>query len=808
MRVVIAALLAAVVLYAMWLKDHMPKGAPALSSIELSFTSGEFATAIQGWVTRPDDREHLVMADQLTFFRRWVMGSDFLFIPTYVLLLALSYVRLERSVPRSPLIAIVAVCAFAGVLDVFENVGILWLTGGIGGRHVSAGLFPEGIVLATSVISALKWAAITLAAVFIGLALFSGDRGRVLLLCRYSLLSVALGTVPLIVTSQGQDLVAALAETRGREHQAFFLLALSIWGLSVWYWSRVLLDTQAPIGAHVHLRRALPRALGFVTLLAPVYPLWLADARLLKKVALIGGCVSLALLFGVFVVLRRRWMTARGAVPSRLVTSTPAFRIAAVSAVVSASLFIALVTYPVSVGNAVGAIGILFIAAANTVFLGSAAVLVSRLSGIAVEAVAFACAAVFSFWNDNHDVTVKAAALPPPIQQVFTTWAADLKARHSAHATPMPVFLIAAEGGGIRAAYWTGTVLGALNDAAPNEFPQHVFAINGISGGSLGAALYANLRQDVPGGTGLREAARQVFADGYLAPALSRLVTGDLLQWFIPIPVHAFDRSTAIEDAFASAYNTRHAGQDRFHAPFLDLKPSAAAGVPALVLAATDVEEGSRIVTAPFSWTAADLPDVLDYHRRTGGDPTLVAAVHNSARFTYVSPAGLVRTVDGAGSDHVIDGGYFDPSGVETLADLTRVLAPLAAQEGMEIVPIYITNSFGSPSQGTAAEDAYGGQFRPVEILGELFAPVRGLVRGRNAHARTAQLRISATYSLITFAFCQPSEQKAKGTAKRMEPPLGWELSEKTRDRMDAFWNACVANDALKPVLDRLGVSP
>lgn len=43
---------------------------------------------------------------------------------------------------------------------------------------------------------------------------------------------------------------------------------------------------------------------------------------------------------------------------------------------------------------------------------------------------------------------------------------------------------------------------------------------------------------------------------------------------------------------------------------------------------------------------------------------------------------------------------------------------------------------------------------------------------------------------VITFAFCGPSEDHTlHGSARRMDPPLGWELSAVTRTRMtERLW--------------------
>ncbi|MGY3690537.1 hypothetical protein ACVIGA_000617 [Bradyrhizobium sp. USDA 3240] len=70
---------------------------------------------------------------------------------------------------------------------------------------------------------------------------------------------------------------------------------------------------------------------------------------------------------------------------------------------------------------------------------------------------------------------------------------------------PLPAFIVAAEGGGIRAAAMTAIVLKELSLRNP-KFADHLFAIVGVSGGSVGAATYAAalaqgwLRQDAAAG--------------------------------------------------------------------------------------------------------------------------------------------------------------------------------------------------------------------------------------------------------------------------------------------------------------------
>ena len=96
-----------------------------------------------------------------------------------------------------------------------------------------------------------------------------------------------------------------------------------------------------------------------------------------------------------------------------------------------------------------------------------------------------------------------------PFETYFLPWFNDLEqkwreGRHHrpGHDGPIPVILVSTEGGGIRAAYWTANVLAELQDRSqelvrqgeiPFDFARHVFSISGVSGGSLGGAIFAGL---------------------------------------------------------------------------------------------------------------------------------------------------------------------------------------------------------------------------------------------------------------------------------------------------------------------------
>ena len=104
-------------------------------------------------------------------------------------------------------------------------------------------------------------------------------------------------------------------------------------------------------------------------------------------------------------------------------------------------------------------------------------------------------------WNDNHTIRVivppenlgARPQLPQPVMksaaEEFQQWYAS---RPNLEAyDEYPVYLIAAQGGGMYAAYQTATFLSRLQDNCP-AFRNHLFAISSVSGGSVGAATFVS----------------------------------------------------------------------------------------------------------------------------------------------------------------------------------------------------------------------------------------------------------------------------------------------------------------------------
>jgi hypothetical protein len=80
----------------------------------------------------------------------------------------------------------------------------------------------------------------------------------------------------------------------------------------------------------------------------------------------------------------------------------------------------------------------------------------------------------------------------PLLEASFRQWLADRPNRNEyGEHHPFPVFLITAQGGGLYAAYHAAVFLATIEDVCPG-FTSHIFAISAVSGGSVGASIFAS----------------------------------------------------------------------------------------------------------------------------------------------------------------------------------------------------------------------------------------------------------------------------------------------------------------------------
>jgi hypothetical protein len=259
------------------------------------------------------------------------------------------------------------------------------------------------------------------------------------------------------------------------------------------------------------------------------------------------------------------------------------------------------------------------------------------------------------------------------LQASFNEWLkarkTDIDAYRAGTGRPYPVFIVAAEGGGIYAAAAAAAFLSRLQDACPN-FAQHVFAISGVSGGSVGSTVFQSMTQGesfkdplcAAGGNTvsgpLSRKTAQVIRSDHLSPLLGFIVA-DLLNTFD-------DRAKGLEQSLISS--VEQASNSGAARAAFDSHWSADKAAPALVLNATSVESGYRVAFAPFNLDGLGGGSLYTFRSFSQQEVSLAGAAVVSARFPAVLPS--FTTLYGNKHLNFVDGGYADSSGAFTALDL------------------------------------------------------------------------------------------------------------------------------------------
>jgi predicted acylesterase/phospholipase RssA len=611
---------------------------------------------------------------------------------------------------------------------------------------------------------------------------------------------IAIGTGLALHHEQAVDVLISIAEDDGLfsgEH-SLLLLSLLTLGFCGWYFPRSLLYveywfTPEPRERFEKWRLWVPRVIG----VTPMLSLGVAYVR--------GGKPGLGLLylivaalFWTFLIYRRRLFTHGDVRCLGWHRTMPnATFVAMMSLVVfSLALLAVFLAVPVTAPQSVGPIGIIFFAMASWIAFGCAVLIYPthryRLPSLVLVAIVFI--AVFSFWNDNHQVRTLGGDVAEwqrsSVDEHFAQWLDHRRRPREEYARagrPYPVFVVAAEGGGIRAAYWTASVLVSLEDSHPG-LACHVFAISGVSGGSLGGALFAALIADQVERSGyacdgrvtadpdlLSPTVKEMLAGDFLAPALAGMLFPDFIQRFLPLRGRFAlpDRAAYLESAWEKAWR-ESTGSARLEESFRDLWEPAGAryAVPSLFLNGTWVGDGGRNVTSnlrPASSSFVELDDVVDLFGRR---MRLSTAVHMSARFTYLSPAGTVRV--GEEDRRVVDGGYFENSGALTASEIVSVIQDVDPR--IEIHALIISNHPQHPAnpERVEAEESWTDR-----ILPETLSPLCALFNTRMARGYHADRFLAEAVEDRLLRF------QLSGVGP-VEVPLGWMLSSEMRGRIDA----------------------
>src|SRR6185436_16561907 len=294
-----------------------------------------------------------------------------------------------------------------------------------------------------------------------------------LLPIRFSLIALFVLLFAFLFSDQGADILRALVEDRARGTVArllVLLLATNMLAYAVWYWSRQLLRYRPHASDELDPRalpswtRWTPRVAGllvFIIEIAGFAKIGMGHAaeRTNMLWAAIGFLALTAIVYLVVVIKRRdmfKLAPAEEETPARALRdfATTTRTVLLLTIAFEIALFIWATINPVS-WWILGAAAVLVVTIGIWVPLGSVIVAVGEywrfpiLGALLVWAIAISCL------NDNHRVRM-AGALPPTrptIDQAFDAWYQRVSALHPTG--EIPAFIVATEGGGVRAAYWT-----------------------------------------------------------------------------------------------------------------------------------------------------------------------------------------------------------------------------------------------------------------------------------------------------------------------------------------------------------------
>ena len=609
---------------------------------------------------------------------------------------------------------------------------------------------------------------------------------RLLLPIRFSFLTLVVFAVALLLTDQGKDAIAALAEGKAGSPwwgvlgvQVLFAVLVALFAAQAWYWSRQLLRIHfqgQPDPARWPITVSWgPRLLGLAVFAIAI--LGLNGVRrtydgVMRKPAFVLLVIMIALaieaaLFVFFVILRRKMLGPLPTVPNLKALGPVTLRILGLTALLAVVVFFGS-TFAVQRLARIGTMSILLTSLGLWVSLGGLLVYAGMKARIPILTWLLLFAIIISPLADNHAVRTTSGGVPPRagVDAAFATWYGQLVADTQGAPAPRPVFIVATEGGGIRAAYWTAAVLTSLSDTVPG-FTQHLFAVSGVSGGSLGAVTYRALLAEPAGGP-IRKHARNALGFDALAPTISAFTQQDFVQRFLFVPILP-DRAKALEQGWelgwSNALNNEHFGNGFLATvknPATEKIPAADKRLPSLFLNGTLVETGQRVITSNVRIDGR-LAGAVDAFDIIGKDVPLSTAAHNSARFPYVSPVGTIP------QRHIADGGYFENSGAGTAADLVEAVRRHPHYKAGLIRPyvIFIDCQCG------------GAPVEPARVANELIAPIRTLFGTRGAHATSAVAELREQTPRANWTAFTLVQHKGERF------PLGWLLAARTRDLID-----------------------
>lgn len=384
--------------------------------------------------------------------------------------------------------------------------------------------------------------------------------------------------------------------------------------------------------------------------------------------------------------------------------------------------------------------------------------------------------------------------------------------------------LIAAQGGGIRAAAWTVNVareLPRVSDCATDS----VFLSVGASGGSVGLAVLARRGDQDPGTTTIAPLARPDALATDVVGLLGSDLVAELTGLRIPsAPIDGSgqfewrDRAALHADVWGRATGGASSGPTATglggvfgripsdNVGYVIFNSTDSATNCKVVISQLDLTERTGSEGASCAGTGAELSNTVDLFDHLGRDCgarlTWGTAAMLSARFPFVSPSGRIADettppdCTSAWDMQLLDGGLIDNSALGTTSDLLgelgeQIRAVNAIGEEPPILPVVLFMS-NEPGADVAVDSS---RTRP-----EIYAPIAamnavpsvqsspsawltrlsGTLDDMCPVANSCQAALDALQSEIPGGIVSVSPS----TTPSVSVPLGWTLSDLSRSRL------------------------
>lgn len=389
--------------------------------------------------------------------------------------------------------------------------------------------------------------------------------------------------------------------------------------------------------------------------------------------------------------------------------------------------------------------------------------------------------------------TIPGSANPELIanDEAFDAWAAHVGGKPK-------LVVVAASGGGIRSAVWTGTVLQYLSDQIPG-FAKHIRILTGASGGMVGAANFVAAMERE--GAGVRSAAQvRDLAKDSMEPVVRTFALRDLPVLLLPGSYP--DRGVALEEAWKREVMAMRKS-------FADLGAGECAGWrPSLVFTPMFVEDGRRALISNLD---------LDFLARNNGpqltDPasdlysvsnvelfkvlpaarsmSVASAARMNASFPGTSPSASVPTTP---ERHIVDASYWDNYGVATAVAWIEHNFRNIVEKTSGVVLLQIRDV----TEETINQDPTlpSGRDPALSTFSDLLAPIIGILRARGA---VTVFRNDRDVQEIARTFSSATGDADFFTTVVLENPkksvLSWALTSRQSDEMITYFEKAAPDE-------------